>query len=104
MLSADGRVVDPPPPSPHKIQINSTFHYKKLDPLVHCESFDDVIALRSVLRRLLQRLNAAELLRLYIDFDLLEDAAALTLEYIDAVLGKGPEYFGLKVSSSCRMC
>ena len=46
---------------------------------------------------MLQRLNAAELLRLYIDFDLLEEAAHLTMEYIDAVLGAGPEYFGLKV-------
>ena len=47
----------------------------------------------------LQRLNGAELLRLYIDFDLLEDATHFTMEYIDAVLGRGPEYFGLKVSN-----
>ena len=52
---------------------------------------------------MLQRLNAAELLRLYIDFDLLEEAAHLTMEYIDAVLGAGPEYFGLKVRTKCYL-
>ena len=48
---------------------------------------------------LFQRLNAAELLRLFIDFDLLEEAVALALEYLDAASGKGREYFGLKVSA-----
>ena len=43
-------------------------------------------------------MNAAELLRLYLDYDLLEEASLLTLEYIDAVMGKGKEYFGLKVT------
>ena len=52
---------------------------------------------------MLQRLNAAELLRLYIDFDLLEEATHLTMEYIDAVLGAGPEYFGLKVRTKCYL-
>ncbi|XP_070567013.1 nuclear pore complex protein Nup160-like [Ptychodera flava] len=42
-----------------------------------------------------KRVNAAELLRLYINFDMLEEAAYLAMEYIDAVLGKGKEYFGL---------
>ncbi len=51
-----------------------------------------------------QRLNAAELLRLYIDFDLLEEATHLCLEYIDAVLGRGAEYFGLKVRLHGEFC
>ena len=38
------------------------------------------------------------MLRLYLDYDLLEEAARLTLEYIDAVCGSGKEYFDLKVS------
>ena len=44
-----------------------------------------------------QRLNPAQLLRLYVNYDLLREAAALAMEYIDAVLGTGKEYFGLKV-------
>ena len=42
--------------------------------------------------------NAAELLQLYVNFDLLEEAGELTIEYINAVLGIGKEYFGLKVT------
>ena len=42
-----------------------------------------------------QQINAAELLRLYLEYDYLHEAGTLTLEYIDAVLGKGHEYFGL---------
>ena len=41
--------------------------------------------------------NAAELLQLYVNFDLLEEAGELTIEYVNAVLGIGKEYFGLKV-------
>jgi nuclear pore complex protein Nup160 len=41
--------------------------------------------------------NLAELLRLQLDHNLLEDAFNVVVEYIDAVLGKGKEYFGLKV-------
>ena len=48
---------------------------------------------------LLQRFNATELLRLYINYDLLLEAVMLAVEYIEAVLGKGKEYFGLTVSS-----
>jgi nuclear pore complex protein Nup160 len=44
---------------------------------------------------ILQCINAAELLRMYLDYDLLEEASHLTVEYIDAVLGKGSEYLGL---------
>jgi len=45
-----------------------------------------------------QRLNPAELLRLYLDYDQLSEAAELAVEYIRAALGAGKEYFGLKVS------
>ncbi|KAM4617495.1 nuclear pore complex protein Nup160 [Discoglossus pictus] len=41
-------------------------------------------------------IDAAELLRLYLRYDLLEEAAELVLEYVDALLDKGPEYFGIK--------
>jgi len=44
-----------------------------------------------------QRSNAAELLRLYLDYDQLAEAAELAVEYIRAALGAGKEYFGLKV-------
>ena len=37
------------------------------------------------------------MLRLYINYDLLLEAAMLAVEYIQAVLGNGREYFGLKV-------
>ncbi|XP_064477257.1 nuclear pore complex protein Nup160-like [Ornithodoros turicata] len=40
--------------------------------------------------------DPSELLRLYLMYGRLEDATSLSLEYIDAVLGKGPEYFGLR--------
>lgn len=43
-----------------------------------------------------QRVNSAELLRLYLDYDLLDEAASLVLEMLDSVCGKGKEYFGLK--------
>ena len=46
-----------------------------------------------------QRLNPAELLRLYLDYDLLSEAANLAVEYIKATLGAGKEYFGLTVSN-----
>ena len=44
-----------------------------------------------------QEVNSAELLRVYLDYDLLEEASNLVLELIDAVCGKGKEYYGLKV-------
>lgn len=46
-----------------------------------------------------QEVDAAELLRLYLNYDLLEEAVDLVLEYVDAVLGKGHQYFGIEVSS-----
>uniref|UniRef100_A0A8B9I8A2 Nucleoporin 160 n=1 Tax=Anser brachyrhynchus TaxID=132585 RepID=A0A8B9I8A2_9AVES len=43
-----------------------------------------------------KKVDAAELLRLYLNYDLLEEAADLVLEYVDAVLGKGHQYFGIE--------
>ena len=40
----------------------------------------------------------AELLRLYLTYNCLEEAAQLVIEYVSAVLGNGKEYFGLQVS------
>ncbi|XP_028287626.1 nuclear pore complex protein Nup160 isoform X2 [Parambassis ranga] len=40
--------------------------------------------------------DAASLLRLLLNFDLLEAAAELVLEYVDAVLGRGHQYFGIE--------
>ena len=47
----------------------------------------------------LQEVDAAALLRLYLNYDQLESAAELVLEYVDALLGKGHQYFGIPVSS-----
>ena len=47
-----------------------------------------------------QEINSAELLRLYLDYDLLEEAANLTLELIDSVCGGGKEFYGLKVGTT----
>ena len=41
--------------------------------------------------------NPAELLQLLINFDMLQEAAALALEYLNAVMGHGKEYFGVEV-------
>lgn len=46
---------------------------------------------------MLQRLDAPSLLRLLLNFDLLEAAAELVVEYVDAVLGRGHKYFGIQV-------
>nr|XP_046249005.1 nuclear pore complex protein Nup160 isoform X1 [Scatophagus argus] len=40
--------------------------------------------------------DAASLLRLFLNFDLLDAAAELVLEYVDALLGKGHQYFGIE--------
>ncbi len=45
----------------------------------------------------LQAVDAASLLRLFLNFDLLDDAAELVLEYVDALLGRGHQYFGIEV-------
>ena len=44
-----------------------------------------------------QAVDAASLLRLFLNFDLLEAAAELVLEYVDALLGRGHQYFGIEV-------
>lgn len=48
----------------------------------------------------LQAVDAASLLRLLLNFDLLEAAAELVLEYVDALLGRGHQYFGIEVLQS----
>ncbi|XP_061077666.1 nuclear pore complex protein Nup160 isoform X2 [Conger conger] len=40
--------------------------------------------------------DAAALLRLYLNYDLLEPAVDLVLEYVEALLGKGHQYFGIE--------
>ncbi|XP_018598836.1 nuclear pore complex protein Nup160 [Scleropages formosus] len=40
--------------------------------------------------------DTAALLRLYLNYDLLEPAVDLVLEYVDALLGKGHQYFGIE--------
>uniref|UniRef100_A0A8D2HUQ8 Nucleoporin 160 n=1 Tax=Urocitellus parryii TaxID=9999 RepID=A0A8D2HUQ8_UROPR len=45
-----------------------------------------------------KKVDAAELLRLYLNYDLLEEAVDLVSEYVDAVLGKGHQYFGIELS------
>ncbi|KAK1804685.1 hypothetical protein P4O66_020668 [Electrophorus voltai] len=43
-----------------------------------------------------KEVDAAALLRLYLNYDLLEPAAELAMEYIDALLGRGHQYFGVE--------
>ncbi|XP_030417818.1 nuclear pore complex protein Nup160 isoform X1 [Gopherus evgoodei] len=43
-----------------------------------------------------KKVDAAELLRLYLNYALLEEAVDLVLEYMDALLGKGHEHFGIE--------
>lgn len=42
-------------------------------------------------------MDAPALLRLYLNFDLLDAAGELVIEYVDALLGRGHQYFGIKV-------
>uniref|UniRef100_A0A8C2HHC3 Nucleoporin 160 n=1 Tax=Cyprinus carpio TaxID=7962 RepID=A0A8C2HHC3_CYPCA len=46
-----------------------------------------------------KEVDAAALLRLYLNYDQLESAAELVLGYVDALLGKGHQYFGIEVCS-----
>ncbi|XP_056595855.1 nuclear pore complex protein Nup160 isoform X2 [Triplophysa dalaica] len=41
-------------------------------------------------------IDAAALLRLYLNYDQLQSASELVLEYVDAMLGKGYQYFGIE--------
>ncbi|XP_028306669.1 nuclear pore complex protein Nup160 [Gouania willdenowi] len=43
-----------------------------------------------------KRVDAPALLRLLLNFDLLDAAAELVLEYVDAVQGRGHQYFGIE--------
>ncbi|XP_061780964.2 nuclear pore complex protein Nup160 [Nerophis lumbriciformis] len=47
-----------------------------------------------------KEVDAAALLRLYLNFDLLDAAAELVIEYVDALLGRGHQYFGIKAPLS----
>ncbi|KAI4883556.1 hypothetical protein NFI96_023353 [Prochilodus magdalenae] len=47
-----------------------------------------------------KEVDAAALLRLYLNYDQLESATELVLEYVDAVLGKGHQYFGIEMPLS----
>ncbi|XP_077374049.1 nuclear pore complex protein Nup160 [Festucalex cinctus] len=49
-----------------------------------------------------KEVDAAALLRLYLNFDLLDAAAELAMEYVDALLGRGHQYFGIKTPLSAR--
>ncbi|RXM33300.1 Nuclear pore complex protein Nup160 [Acipenser ruthenus] len=53
---------------------------------------------RCVINKLLSHgeADAAGLLRLYLNYDLLEEAVELVLEFVDALLGKGHQYFGIE--------
>ncbi|XP_038561724.1 nuclear pore complex protein Nup160 [Micropterus salmoides] len=46
--------------------------------------------------RAYKAVDAASLLRLYLNFDLLDAAAELVMEYVDALLGRGHQYFGIE--------
>lgn len=53
-----------------------------------------------------QELHWSDLLRRYVDYDQLEDAVVLTVEYVDALLwtytGHDCPEFSLKVTSHCQ--
>jgi len=51
-----------------------------------------------------QKINAPELLRLYLSYGFLEESTELATEYILATMGRGKEYFGLDVSESTISC
>ncbi|KAF7707759.1 hypothetical protein HF521_018977 [Silurus meridionalis] len=47
-----------------------------------------------------KEVDAASMLRLYLNYDLLDSAAELVMEYVDALLGKGHQYFGIEMPLS----
>ena len=59
---------------------------------------DATIQLPHRLLVIYKRRNAAELLKLFLDFDRVEEAVALTIELVDAYLGRGKEVFDLERS------
>ncbi|XP_064423261.1 nuclear pore complex protein Nup160 [Latimeria chalumnae] len=54
------------------------------------------ISLPSWLINSYKEVDAAGLLRLYLNYDLLEEAVELALEFVDALLGRGHQYFGIE--------
>ena len=49
-----------------------------------------------------QLANVPGLLRLYLTYNLLQPAAMVAIDYIDAVMGQGKEDFGLKVMTTSK--
>ncbi|XP_062856315.1 nuclear pore complex protein Nup160 isoform X2 [Trichomycterus rosablanca] len=47
-----------------------------------------------------KEVDAASLLRLYLNYDELDCAAELVMEYVDALLGRGHQYFGIEMPLS----
>ena len=59
---------------------------------------DATIQLPNRLLIIYKKRNASELLKLFLDFDRVEEAVALAVELIDAYLGRGKEVFSLEQS------
>ena len=59
---------------------------------------DATIQLPNRLLIIYKRRNAAELLKLFLDFDRVEEAVSLATELVDAYLGRGNEVFSLEQS------
>ncbi|KAM5246979.1 nuclear pore complex protein Nup160 isoform 3-T3 [Ctenodactylus gundi] len=74
----------------HKVQ-NNTYHHCVISKLL-----SHGVPLPTWLINSYKKVDAAELLRLYLNYDLLEEAVDLVSEYVDAVLGKGHQYFGIE--------
>ncbi|KAF6333768.1 nucleoporin 160 [Rhinolophus ferrumequinum] len=74
----------------HKVQ-NNLYHHCVIQKLLA-----HGVPLPNWLINSYKKVDAAELLRLYLNYDLLEEAVDLVSEYVDAVLGKGHQYFGIE--------
>ncbi|KAM6159346.1 nuclear pore complex protein Nup160 isoform 1-T1 [Rhynchocyon petersi] len=74
----------------YKVQ-NNLYHYCVINKLL-----SHGVPLPNWLINSYKKVDAAELLRLYLNYDLLEEAVDLVSEYVDAVLGKGHQYFGIE--------
>merc|ERR1712226_1437492 len=73
---------------------NSSVHYKA----VASKFLSMGCELPSWLIQLYEFSNPAELLHVYLCFDMVTEASELSLKYIDAVLGHGKEYLGLNTA------
>ncbi|XP_072278003.1 nuclear pore complex protein Nup160 [Pyxicephalus adspersus] len=78
----------------HKSQ-NSLYHRCVINKLL-----SHGVPLPSWLSNSYKMVDSAELLRMYLKHDLLDEAADLVLHYVDAVLGKGHQYFGIEMPLS----